>query len=720
MTDGVITSHSLRTLTLADLGYSGATNANNYVHPSHPGDDISIDTTALTGATVISDLDFNITTDTDGHVIDANGTVATRNLTLADLGYSGATNATANAGTVTSVSSGTGISVTGTSTVNPTVNVSGDLGTIASATIGELNVDILDAQKILSRDIRVGPSQSGAATVGASTAAGSMTAGKSYIITSLGNTNNDTWSNLAGTPTNQFQSSGYLQTGYIEYSIGDIITISTANGSAGTGTGIELSGEGSHLNSDGDFLVGKVSTKNLMYFDSGIGQLMMGEIKVKEINDIVLTKGSGMSLGSNATPRNNCVYVGPGANGQGYGNTSVGEGAGSGIGFNNTSYATNGTAAENTTIGYHAGYNKISGSKNVFIGANVARVQAGVTSPSLSGDRNIGIGGHADGSEVTGGTCTFGNLSSGSDNVSIGSGSAQSLTTGSDNVFLGNNSGLAMTTGSNNVIIGTFSGNAGGYDIRTSSNNLVLADGAGNIKLKFDTSANATFTGKVTTSNSSGFSGPKFDTTDGTRFLQLSVSSGYNTINSMGSSSGSSQELRFTQGLSGTQLTIRYNEIEANDRIIITDTGVATTSTTPNIFSVGTNSGSTSYNYHMRFTDANLTYRGQITSNQYGTQYTTSSDYRLKDDVQEISNATSRLKTLNPVNFKWAGTDLRQDGFLAHEVSGIVPNAVSGEKDAVDGNGDPEYQGIDESKLVPLLVKTIQELEARITALENP
>ena len=120
----------------------------------------------------------------------------------------------------------------------------------------------------------------------------------------------------------------------------------------------------------------------------------------------------------------------------------------------------------------------------------------------------------------------------------------------------------------------------------------------------------------------------------------------------------------------------------------------------------------------MRFTDANLTYRGQITSNQYGTQYTSSSDYRLKDDVQDISNATSRLKTLKPVNFKWAGTELRQDGFLAHEVSEIVPNAVSGEKDAVDSNGNAEYQGIDESKLVPLLVKTIQELEARITALE--
>lgn len=82
-----------RTLTLADLGYTGATDANNYVHPSYDGDDIDIDTGALTGATVISDLDFNVTTDAEGHVVDANATIATRTLTLANLGYTGATDA---------------------------------------------------------------------------------------------------------------------------------------------------------------------------------------------------------------------------------------------------------------------------------------------------------------------------------------------------------------------------------------------------------------------------------------------------------------------------------------------------------------------------------------------------------------------------------------------------------------------------------------------------
>lgn len=69
------------------------TEYNNYQHPTHPGDDIDVDTGALTGAVVVSDIDINVTTDTLGHVTDANGVVSTRTLTLADLGYTGATNA---------------------------------------------------------------------------------------------------------------------------------------------------------------------------------------------------------------------------------------------------------------------------------------------------------------------------------------------------------------------------------------------------------------------------------------------------------------------------------------------------------------------------------------------------------------------------------------------------------------------------------------------------
>ena len=102
------------------------------------------------------------------------------------------------------------------------------------------------------------------------------------------------------------------------------------------------------------------------------------------------------------------------------------------------------------------------------------------------------------------------------------------------------------------------------------------------------------------------------------------------------------------------------------------------------------------------------------------TNYVTSSDYRLKENVEYDWDATTRLKQLKPARFNFiSNADVTVDGFLAHEVSSIVPEAIHGEKDAVDDEGNPKYQGIDQSKLVPLLVKTIQELEARITALEN-
>lgn len=152
--------------------------------------------------------------------------------------------------------------------------------------------------------------------------------------------------------------------------------------------------------------------------------------------------------------------------------------------------------------------------------------------------------------------------------------------------------------------------------------------------------------------------------------------------------------------------------------------------------------GGTAYN--VQFYNG-ASFVGSIQTTASATSYVTSSDYRLKTDVTYDWDATSRLKQLKPARFAWIadGDDaIPVDGFLAHEVQDIVPEAISGTKDAMrdeeyevtpavlddDGNvvtpavmgtrSVPDYQGIDQSKLVPLLVKTIQELEARITALE--
>jgi hypothetical protein len=124
-------------------------------------------------------------------------------------------------------------------------------------------------------------------------------------------------------------------------------------------------------------------------------------------------------------------------------------------------------------------------------------------------------------------------------------------------------------------------------------------------------------------------------------------------------------------------------------------------------------------------TDAN-TVVGAISVSDAATTYNTTSDYRLKEDVQPMVGASDRVMALNPVNFSWKTNGSRVDGFLAHEAQEVVPEAVTGEKDAVDADGNPEYQGIDQSKLVPVLTAALQEaltkieaLEARIVALET-
>ena len=121
----------------------------------------------------------------------------------------------------------------------------------------------------------------------------------------------------------------------------------------------------------------------------------------------------------------------------------------------------------------------------------------------------------------------------------------------------------------------------------------------------------------------------------------------------------------------------------------------------------------------MGFANSQFGQTGSISTSGTTTAYNTSSDYRLKENVTDITSATDRLKQLNPVRFNFIGdADTTVDGFLAHEVQTVVPEAITGTHNEVDDDGNPVYQGIDQSKLVPLLVATIQELEARIATLE--
>ena len=137
-----------------------------------------------------------------------------------------------------------------------------------------------------------------------------------------------------------------------------------------------------------------------------------------------------------------------------------------------------------------------------------------------------------------------------------------------------------------------------------------------------------------------------------------------------------------------------------------------------------------SNNYIVSWHNTSGTLIGSITgSTGSSTSYNTTSDYRLKTAVNYDWDATTRLKQLRPARFEWIadGDDaVPVDGFLAHEVQDVVPEAISGTHNEVDDEGNPVYQGIDQSKLTPLLTKAlieavekIEQLETRIAALEN-
>ena len=110
---------------------------------------------------------------------------------------------------------------------------------------------------------------------------------------------------------------------------------------------------------------------------------------------------------------------------------------------------------------------------------------------------------------------------------------------------------------------------------------------------------------------------------------------------------------------------------------------------------------------------------GAIQTYNTSTVYTTGSDYRLKENVVPMKGALDRVDQLKPSRFNFIGYEEIVDGFLAHEVQNIVPEAIIGIKDEVDTEGNPVYQGIDQSKLVPLLVGAIKELKAEIEILKT-
>ena len=209
-------------------------------------------------------------------------------------------------------------------------------------------------------------------------------------------------------------------------------------------------------------------------------------------------------------------------------------------------------------------------------------------------------------------------------------------------------------------------------------------------------SSSASFSGTTSFSSSATFSGNVFYNTGN--------SAGTNFVMGTGSPAPSIYWNMFVQGQSGHPGAV-FQGTGSGGQSILAITGNGALSYIDFVY------GSVADGYSAT---------GQIITNGSTTTYGTSSDYRLKENVAEIAGAVARVKQLNPVRFSWINNPAvgTVDGFLAHEVQAVVPEAIVGEKDAVNADGSIKPQGIDQSKLVPLLTAALQEAITRIETLE--
>tara|TARA_B110000908_G_scaffold12402_1_gene14390 strand:- start:5090 stop:6997 length:1908 start_codon:yes stop_codon:yes gene_type:complete len=368
---------------------------------------------------------------------------------------------------------------------------------------------------------------------------------------------------------------------------------------------------------------------------------------------------------------------------------------------------TSATDAYNVAVGFSAGNAVSTGTENTFIGglagdaittsnSNVALGKSALSAETTSnGNTAIGaealrdqnVGGVGDARNTAVGLLAGANVSTGVSNTFLGALAGQANTTGFDNVavgyqagysnvdsayntslgdnagyfntstrntYLGHGSGEAMTTGSRNTILGRYSGNQGGLDMRTLSNHIVLSDGDGNPRVLVDSSGNVMF--GTTTSNLS-------NVTTGTG---LSYRNGI--------------ALDIARENAGTgQPCINLNLTGVNGESII-------------FYKDGVSVGSVS-----------------VTGS--ATAYNTSSDYRLKEAWLPMAGASARVQSLKPINFAWKIDSTRVDGFLAHELAEVVPEAVTGSKDAMK---DEEYEvtpAVYENVIIPA-IEAVAEVPA--------
>jgi hypothetical protein len=389
--------------------------------------------------------------------------------------------------------------------------------------------------------------------------------------------------------------------------------------------------------------------------------------------------GSG-ALGSNTTGVENTAVGHDVASGNTTGSYNVAFGrsamSSNSTGSNNSAIGfaalnSNTTASNNTAVGYQSIYTNTTGAELTAIGNQALQ-------KNTTANWNIAVGSYA-----------LRETTTGSSNTAIGYSALQLNTTASNNTAVGYQAGYTNVSGLRNTYIGDSAGSAA-----TTSSNTFIGQNSG---VLMTSGANNTILGR--------FSG-------NTGGLDIRTASNYIVL------SDGDGNPRGIFDNSGNLLVGATSTLGSTAGILVANSGA-------NVQAITTNSTSSSAYYIGRFYSGG-TEKGYIYFDGTNVSYTNLSDYRLKENVQPMQNALDKVAQLNPVTYNWKSNGKAGQGFVAHELQAVVPDCVTGDKDAVDEDGNPKYQGIDTSFLVATLTAAIQEqqalitqLTARITALES-
>ena len=522
-----------------------------------------------------------------------------------------------------------------------------------------------------------------------------------------------------------------------------IVGAGTTGTAAGSNTQVQYNSSGT-LAGDADFTFN--GTTVTMANDASISGLTVG----KGRNQVANNTAFGLNaLASASLSGDQNVGIGNTAL---FANTTGGAGTAIGMyalalnttgnyntGLGHSALYNNTTASDNTAVGYQTGYSNTTGTFNTFVGSR----GAGYSNTTAS--QNTFIGDYAGRATTTGGLNTFlgqgaarnnvtgieniaigidalnGSSGSGSYNIAVGNQALTSRTTGANNVAMGWQSLFSNTTASNNTAVGY----QAGYSATTGADNVHLGYRAGYSRT---TGAGNTLVGdsagySLTTGHANTFVGSGQYATNGAGYYVTTGSN--NTI--LGGYDGNQGGLDIRTASN----YIVLSDGSGNPRVVVDNSGQAifggvsfNANSSVTISSLASNgctaaaatTGSTNI---WRFYNPNGQV-GSISTNASLTVFSTTSDYRLKTVIGAVADAGQRIDALEPIEYEWkAGGKTR--GFLAHKFAEIYPTSVNGEKDAVDKDGKPVYQGMQAStpEVMADLIAEIQSLRKRVALLES-